>query len=198
MAVAFTRRSWWLWSGKHQEPKISNESSLNSASDLGLWESDSVKFPLVNGGNMGSSSRRVKRKWQSREESKIDHEYDVVMVPSDGGCVSGSESDDSDWSVGWLEPYGPGFDSDNDSDDSFAVLVPCYGRGREENFKDKFLDTIGNVPDMYAAEQANHARVFFLIVSIIHNPLFLCFSLPVQRTSTRNNGSPLSGAADIP
>ena len=45
---------------------------------------------------------------QSREERRIDREYDVVIVLSDagGGCLSGSESDDSDWSIGWLEPHG--------------------------------------------------------------------------------------------
>ncbi|KAA8538182.1 hypothetical protein F0562_027790 [Nyssa sinensis] len=154
MAVAFTHVSWWLWSGKRQEPKISRGSSLKSSPDSGLWELDTVKFSLVNGANMASTSRRVKRKWQSREERKIDREYDAVVVPSDGGCVSGSESDDSDWSIGWSEPHGPGFQSDDDSEDSFAVLVPCYGRGRgdlEKNSKDKFLGTIGNIPDIYAA-----------------------------------------------
>lgn len=152
MAVAFTPLSWWLWSGKHREPKITKGSPLNSSPDVGLLELDTLKFPLVRGGNMASTSRKVKRKWTSRKERKIDREHDVVVVPSDGGCVSGSESDDSDWSIGWLEPHGPGFQDDNDSDDSFAVLVPCYGLGHEdveENPKDRFLETI---PDIYAAE----------------------------------------------
>lgn len=81
---------------------------------------------------MRSSSRRVKKKWRSREERKIDREYDLVLVPSDGGCLSGSESDDSDWSIGWLEPHSADFISDTESENSFAVLVPCYGRGRCE------------------------------------------------------------------
>ncbi|CAK9186591.1 unnamed protein product [Ilex paraguariensis] len=159
MAVAFTNLSWWLWSGKHQEAKMSSGSSLNTSPDSGLWELDSVKFPLVHNRNMTSSSRRVKRKWHSREERKIDREYDVVLVPSDGGCVSGSESDDSDWSIGWLEPHGPDFQSDDDLDDSFAVLVPCYGRIREDledNLKDKFLEKVGNIPDIYAAESKKY------------------------------------------
>ncbi|KAG5543848.1 hypothetical protein RHGRI_016565 [Rhododendron griersonianum] len=175
MAVAFTRLSGWMWGGKRQEPKTSNGSSLNSLSDAGLLELDTVKFPLFNGGQISSSSRRVKQKWKSREERKIDRELDVVVLPLDGGCVSGSESDDSDWSIGWLEPHGSEFQSDDDPDDSFAVLVPCYGRGRvhkEENFKHNFLDTIGNVPDMYAAafscfsllcrEQEVHGTMAFL------------------------------------
>jgi len=156
MAVTFNHLTWWLWSGKHQEPKLSNGSSLNSSPDSGMLELDAVKFPLV-GGNLAPPSRRVKRRWHSREERKIDREYDVVLVPSDGGCVSGSESDDSDWSIGWLEPHGPGFQSDDDSEDSYAVLVPCYGHvhdDMEENSKARVLDTIGigNIPDIYDNE----------------------------------------------
>ena len=50
MSVSLTHLSWWLWSGKHQEPKrLSNGSSLNSFQHSGLWESDALKFPLVKG-----------------------------------------------------------------------------------------------------------------------------------------------------
>lgn len=153
MAVAFTHLSWWLWSGKHQEPRIVNGPSKNSSADSGMWESDALRFLLAKQANMGSSSRRVKRKWHSREERKIDREYDVVLVPSDGGCVSGSESDDSDWSIGWLEPHGPEFPSDDESDSSFAVLVPCYGHhygGVVEDPKSNILSTVGNFPDGYS------------------------------------------------
>ncbi|XP_038714680.1 uncharacterized protein LOC120008435 [Tripterygium wilfordii] len=153
MAVAFNHLSWWLWSGKHQEPKVPNGSSLNSSPDSSLLESDNLKFPLVRGTNMASSSRRIKRKWHSREERKFDREYDVVLVPSDGGCVSGSESDNSDYSVGWLEPPGPGFHSDDETDNSFAVLVPCYGRvhdDRVEVSKNNILGAIVRVPDSYS------------------------------------------------
>ncbi|OMO50765.1 hypothetical protein CCACVL1_30268 [Corchorus capsularis] len=108
---------------------------------------------------MASSSRRVKRKWHSREERKIDREYDVVLVPSDGGCVSGSESDGSDYSIGWLEPHGPGFHSDDDSDNSFAVLVPCYGHSQHnmvEDSKNKILGAIVNIPDNYSADKLTY------------------------------------------
>ena len=153
MAVAFTQLSWWSWSGKHQEPSISNGSSMNSSTDPSVWESDALRFPLAKQANMGSTSRRVKRKWHSREERKIDREYDIVLVPSDGGCVSGSESDDSDWSIGWLEPPGPGFPSDDETENSFAVLVPCYGHdygGMVEDPESNILSTIGNFPDGYS------------------------------------------------
>ena len=82
---------------KDKEP-ISNGSSLNSSSDwgLGIREVDNVKFHSVKGAKIASATRKVKRKWHSREERRIDKEYDIVLVPSDGVCLSGSESDDSD------------------------------------------------------------------------------------------------------
>ncbi|KAK6940263.1 hypothetical protein RJ641_029794 [Dillenia turbinata] len=148
MALAFTNLSWWLWSGiKYQENKIPGSStSLNSSQELGLWDSEPSKFSAVKRGNM-PSSRKVKRKWHSREERKIEREYDVVVVPSDGVCFSGSESEDSDWSIGWMEPHAPGFLSsdDDESESSFAVLVPCYGLGNgvmEEVRKNIILETI--------------------------------------------------------
>lgn len=161
MALAFTHLSWWLWSGKHQEPRTPNGSSLSSSPDTGLWESDHLKFPRIKRANMASSSRRVKRKRHSREERKIDREYDVVLVPSDGGCVSGSESDGSDYSIGWLEPHGPGFHSDDGSDNSFAVLVPCYEHSEDNmvvDSKNKILGAIVNIPDNYSAESKKYVE----------------------------------------
>eukprot|EP00262_Sarcandra_glabra_P018312 TRINITY_DN6516_c0_g3_i1.p1 TRINITY_DN6516_c0_g3~~TRINITY_DN6516_c0_g3_i1.p1 ORF type:complete len:175 (+),score=32.99 TRINITY_DN6516_c0_g3_i1:57-581(+) len=159
MALAFPRLSWWLWGGKDHESTVPSASSLNSSLDLGLGirEPESVKFPSVKGTKMRSTSRRVKRKWQSREERRIDREYDLVLVPSDGGCLSGSESDDSDWSIGWLEPHAPDFLSDDETESSFAVLVPCYGRGRNElvdSSKNHVLGAFvpGNLPNGYTAE----------------------------------------------
>ncbi|XP_065847418.1 uncharacterized protein [Euphorbia lathyris] len=145
MAVAFTNLSWWLWSEKYQEGRMSN-TSLNARTDADLWETDTLKFPLV---QVANSSRRVRRKRHSREERKVDREYDIVLVPSDGGCVSGSESDDSDYSIGWLEPHGPSFESD----DSFAVLVPCYGCAQDhllEDSKKKVFGAIVNIQDGYS------------------------------------------------
>ncbi|KAG0470277.1 hypothetical protein HPP92_016450 [Vanilla planifolia] len=131
MVLTFTRLSCWLWGTTDHER---TNSPLISSSDFpsGFRELDYIKFPTGNGPRMGASSRRMKRKWQSREERRlrIDREYDMVIVPSDGGCLSGSESDDSDWSIGWLEPHADDFKADAGGPDStFAVLVPCYGRG---------------------------------------------------------------------
>ncbi|KAL2538523.1 hypothetical protein Fot_04945 [Forsythia ovata] len=69
-----------------------------------------------------------------------------------------SESDDSDWSIGWLEPHAPDFQSDDDADDSFAVLVPCYRldckelEGKEEETGNQFLSAIRNLPNQYSVE----------------------------------------------
>ncbi|CAI8585805.1 unnamed protein product [Vicia faba] len=160
MSVAFTNLSWWLWNEKHQESRVPKGGSKNSSTGLNMLESEVMRFPLVQA-NIGSSSRKVKRKWNSREERKVDREYDVVLVPSDGGCVSGSESDDSDWSIGWLEPHGPGFPSDGETDNSFAVLVPCYGRdyGRiQEDNKSNLLNGVGVFLDSYSDESKKYVE----------------------------------------
>ncbi|PKA48879.1 hypothetical protein AXF42_Ash016395 [Apostasia shenzhenica] len=133
MPIAFARLSHWVYGTKYHE---STNTGLNSSSDsLAFGDPDSVTFPPVNEFRMRSSERRMQRKWRSREERRlrIDREYDMVIVPSDGDCLSGSDSDGSDWSVGWMEPHGPDFlTGDGDTETSFAVLVPCYGRGRCE------------------------------------------------------------------
>ncbi|OIW16559.1 hypothetical protein TanjilG_17732 [Lupinus angustifolius] len=180
MAVAFTNLSWWLWSGKHQDSGIPNGSSINSSADPNVWESDILRFPLVMQQNIGSSSRRVKRKWHSREERKVDREYDVVLVPSDGGCVSGSESDDSDWSIGWLEPHGPGFPSDDETDNSFAVLVPCYGKdyGRMVDDPRRNLPNgAGNFPDSYSDGKSTSINIY---QSYLCAAVKLIFSKPLK------------------
>ncbi|GMH24674.1 hypothetical protein Nepgr_026517 [Nepenthes gracilis] len=129
--MGFPRFQWWLWGQKEIEQETSfTNSSSNSPShlSLGLRDTDckGARTP-------SSSQRKIKKKWQSREERRrVDKEYDVVLVPSNGVCLSGSESDDSDWSIGWLEPHGPDFLSDDETDDSFAVLVPCYKNDRKE------------------------------------------------------------------
>ena len=74
-----------------------------------------------------------------------------------------SESDDSDWLIGWLEPHGPGFPSDDETDNSFAVLVPCYGREQAydmmvEDPGSNFLSGVGNFPDSYSDESKKYVE----------------------------------------
>lgn len=162
MAVSITRLSWWLWGGKAEQTVPSGSSLNSSTSDfgLGLRDVDTVKFASVKGGKMHSTPpRRSKPKWNSREERRVDREYDVVLVPSDGGCLSGSESDDSDWSIGWMEPHAPDFQSDDETESSFAVLVPCYGRGRKdtvENPNKRIFGVIGDLASGYSADGKKH------------------------------------------
>lgn len=167
--MAFPRFQWWalpLWGGKEGEDKesASNGSSSVSLSDygygFGMREHDTVKFPLKGARVPSSSSpRKIKRKWHSREERKIDKEHDVVVVPTDGVSLSGSESEDSDWSIGWLEPHGPDFLSDDETDDSFAVLVPCYRNDRRgplvERPNSQLLDAIKNLTNEHFTEGKN-------------------------------------------
>ncbi|KAM7261693.1 hypothetical protein ACFE04_020770 [Oxalis oulophora] len=162
MAVSFTRFPCWLWGGsgntggggsKDKEAISSNGSSLNSSTDYGFGlnlnsSADIAKFST----KIASNPRKAKKKWQSREQRLIDREYDLVVVPSDGVCLSDSESDDSDWSIGWLEPHGPDFNTDDD-DDSFAVLVPCYTPGCKEvvgGSNNQLLSAIKNLPNEFS------------------------------------------------
>lgn len=90
-----------------------------------------IKVPAV-GSAVPSTSwqkRRGRRRKVSpkRNQKSIDTEFDLVIVPADGISMSGSESDVSDWSVGWFEPHHNSFTAENELEDSFAVLVPCYG-----------------------------------------------------------------------
>ncbi|KAF8089695.1 hypothetical protein N665_0499s0023 [Sinapis alba] len=44
------------------------------------------------------------------------------------GNVLFPQPDDPEWSIGWVEPHGPGFKSEDDDScgGGFVVLVPCY------------------------------------------------------------------------
>ncbi|KAL7143892.1 hypothetical protein ABFS83_08G221900 [Erythranthe nasuta] len=174
MALSFTKFSWLWLGGKEKEPVVSNGGLVNSINSVGDWglglrgESDNLKFYSVKevDSRMPSSNRKAKRKWKSREErgknKNVDREYDVVLVPSDGVCLSGSESDDSDWSIGWMEPHAPDFQSDDVADDSFAVLVPCYrhdiqeANTKEETSGVRFFNGVKNLPVDTFADGTNY------------------------------------------
>ncbi|XAR73492.1 hypothetical protein NMG60_11007479 [Bertholletia excelsa] len=150
MDFTWSRLSWWkFWRGEDKEP-VSNESSLNSSTDwgLGLKEVDDVKFSSVKGAQVASSTRKGKPQWQSGEQRSIDSDHDVVLVPRDGFV---SESDDSDWSIGWLEPLAPDFQGDEEGEDSFAVLVRCYSNVcmELEGPNSQLLGAIRNPPNVY-------------------------------------------------
>ncbi|KAK9074903.1 hypothetical protein SSX86_003222 [Deinandra increscens subsp. villosa] len=161
MSFSLTRFSWWYWSnGKDKQPIISS----GSASDSMKLSSSKKKEAKL------SSSKKVKKKWQSREERKrvVDKEYDIVLVPSDGVCLSASDesSYDSDWSIGWMEPHAPDFfqsdeedvESEAVTDNSFAVLVPCYRNDcrdpkmEEQKPSNQFLNVLTDFPNGFPAD----------------------------------------------
>jgi hypothetical protein len=181
MPFSFTRFSWRLWGGKEKEP-VSNGSSMNSSFEwgFGLREPETVKFPSAKGTKIASPQRKVKRKWQSREERRIevqgnwqskeerriDREFDAEVVPSDGVCLSGSESDDPDWSIGWFEPHGPDFDSN----DGLAVLVPSYRPGCKkvvEGSNNQLLSAIKNL-----ADELSPGKSYCFLPLVLHLLLF--------------------------
>nr|GMD49277.1 Amelogenin, X like [Ipomoea batatas] len=166
-----SRLTWWWWGGKDKEPAPSE----SSVQDWGFGfreQGDSLKFRPVRGPgpNVSSPSRKVKRKWKSREERRrVDKEYDMVLVPSDGACLTGSESDDSDWSIGWLEPHAPGFQSDDEAEDSFGVLVPCYRNGCkalevEEESSNRFSSAIKSLPIEYST-----VALIEILITVMYN-----------------------------
>ncbi|XP_042445088.1 uncharacterized protein LOC122029999 [Zingiber officinale] len=140
--MAFARFSIWIWGRKDHES--ANSTLVPPEFPSGFKEA--ADYSNVH--RTRSNWRRNKKNLQNRKERRIDKEYDIVLVPSDGGCMSGSESDDSDWSIGWSEPHGPEFGSDSEAEKSFAVLVRCYGRGRNEQAKNSRTHVLGEVSHM--------------------------------------------------
>lgn len=154
--------SWNMWGGGGRRE---NEKEQVSEWGVSLKECEVVK---ENKKVSSPSHRKFGRKREEKKEERtIDREYDVVFVPSDGGdwCfLSGSESDDSDWSIGWLEPLGSDFESNDDDDDedsggdSFAVLVPCYSPGCKEieGSSNVLLNAIKNLPNEFSSDGKNY------------------------------------------
>ncbi|KAK9036253.1 hypothetical protein V6N11_078261 [Hibiscus sabdariffa] len=131
MTVSFPGFPSRFWGGgKKEKQSVAKGSSLKSSS--ATVESRTKITPA-----------KGKGKWQG-----IDKEFDIVVVPSDGGY----ESDGPEWSIGWEEPHGAGFRDGEDDDGGgggggggFVVLVPCYKHGCKELVygpNDKFLSAI--------------------------------------------------------
>ncbi|KAJ4887597.1 hypothetical protein Rs2_27345 [Raphanus sativus] len=101
MAVSFPRLPRWLCGGGGNTKKDSKGSppSLNHSLKKSKTGSSSLKKMKRGGG----------------EEGKMGN----VLFP---------EPDDPEWSIGWVEPHGPGFKSEDDTGGGggFVVLVPCY------------------------------------------------------------------------
>ncbi|XP_071684350.1 uncharacterized protein [Lolium perenne] len=138
-AMGLGRFTHWLWPGtaarvaSHELPATTLTSASLPDFPSGFREPDAVTFSSAEAGGRRGRQRRARSQRRGRGECRVDKEYDMVIVPSDaGGCLSGSESDDSDWSIGWLEPQAPEMQTDGDPETGFAVLVPSYRRGHAE------------------------------------------------------------------
>ncbi|KAF8701983.1 hypothetical protein HU200_033317 [Digitaria exilis] len=139
MAMSLSRFSQWMWPGsrtrsrKGREPPAGSTAVANGLfpdSPSGFREPDAVGHP---GSGVGRPPKGKSRRRGGHGEASADGEHGMVIVQSDGdGCLSDADSDGSDWSIGWLEPLAPDLQSEGDSEGSFAVLVPCYRRGRIE------------------------------------------------------------------
>ncbi|AQK52287.1 uncharacterized protein LOC100277074 [Zea mays] len=130
--MSLSRFSQWIWPGSRARNRRGRDREppawSSTAVTKGLFPDSPSGFrePDAGVGRTGMISRRG-----GRAEDRVDSEHGMVIVQSDGdGCLSDSDSDASDWSIGWLEPLAPDLHSDVDSEGSFAVLVPCYRRGR--------------------------------------------------------------------
>ena len=80
-----------------------------------------VSFPRLPrwlcGGGGGSTKKHSKGSSPSLKKT-IKGKMGNVLFP---------EPDDPEWSIGWVEPHGPGFKSEDDTGGGgFVVLVPCY------------------------------------------------------------------------
>ncbi|GMI94122.1 hypothetical protein HRI_003081500 [Hibiscus trionum] len=141
MAVSFSGFRWWFRGVGNKKDKqlVSNGSCLHSSSS----SSDTVKF-------------QTKGKWAGGEKTRV--------VQPDGLILSGYESDGPEWSIGWEEPHGPGFQADDEDDGGFAVLVPCYKPGCKqlvEGPNNQLLSAIKNLSNGFSSEGSNSVQQWF-------------------------------------
>ena len=83
----------------------------------------------------------IKRKELELESFGSSGSESVAVASSAAGAVD-------EWSVGWTEPLGPGFQSDEEGDDGgFLVLVPCYRAVSEGSGNNQLLTAVKNLPN---------------------------------------------------
>ncbi|CAH8320449.1 unnamed protein product [Eruca vesicaria subsp. sativa] len=72
------------------------------------------------------------------------------------GNVMFPEPDDPEWSIGWVEPHGPGFKSEDDTGSGgggFVVLVPCYKKVMDGSGNQIPTSFLSPAPDKKNMEQ---------------------------------------------
>uniref|UniRef100_A0A7N1A488 Uncharacterized protein n=1 Tax=Kalanchoe fedtschenkoi TaxID=63787 RepID=A0A7N1A488_KALFE len=146
MGAPFSSISRWLWTGKNKLGPASNKSSPSECCSAGASKFVTYASPSSKGNLMTLNSRNGMR---------VDAEYDAVLVQPDADGISESESGELDWSIGWLESFSPEFQSDDENDGTYAVLVPCYKPGCMEVMegpKPPFGNVIKGLSCDYSAE----------------------------------------------
>ncbi|CAH2076108.1 unnamed protein product [Thlaspi arvense] len=118
---------WWLLGGRKEK------------------ETEALKFPTkINRGK----GRVIKRK-----------ELELESFGSSGSAesVAAAAADGPEWSVGWTEPHGPGFQGDEEGDDGgFLVLVPCYRAVVEGSSNNQLLAAVKNLPNGLSPDGKNY------------------------------------------
>ncbi|XP_010519142.1 PREDICTED: uncharacterized protein LOC104798665 [Tarenaya hassleriana] len=136
MAVTFPRLPRWLCGGgnskdREKEPITKGSSSLNP-------QLEPAKF-------LPKKTKKARRGWLGREEEKLGN----VVFP---------EPDDPEWSIGWVEPHGPGFKAadgeDEDGDSGFVVLVRCYKKVMDGS-GNQILGVANNLPNGFSPDGKN-------------------------------------------
>ncbi|CAE6153214.1 unnamed protein product [Arabidopsis arenosa] len=120
---------WWLLGGRKEK------------------ETEALKFPT-------KITRVNKRKELEIESFGSSGSESVAVV----ACVGVGVGDGPEWSVGWTEPHGPDFQSDDEGDDGgFLVLVPCYRavvEGSSNN--NQLLSAVKNLPNGLPPDGKNY------------------------------------------
>ncbi|GAU32793.1 hypothetical protein TSUD_152420 [Trifolium subterraneum] len=114
------------------------------------------------------------------DETRIDKEYDV----NDECFLSGSEPDYSNWSIGWLEPLGSDFESNDNDDDSFVVLVPCGSLGCKEG-----------VFAYFQISESYKILLYDYDVAGVVNSIFSKWSISADKSTWNISGEICSGKA---
>ncbi|KAL1196410.1 hypothetical protein V5N11_023105 [Cardamine amara subsp. amara] len=134
MAVSFPRLPRWLCGGNAKE-REKKESLPKGSSSL----NNSLKKTSKTASS-SSSVKKTKRGWIGKGGGSGGGEEEKM------GNVVFPEPDDPEWSIGWVEPHGPGFITEDDDCGGFVVLVPCYK---------KVIDSSGNqIPNLFFSPAA--------------------------------------------
>jgi hypothetical protein len=129
--MTFSDIARWLLGRRESKPRPPRPSASFPAKGKSTRPSASFTAKEKSPGQHGAGQRAARhgrKRLGEVDEWRVDKEIDGFVVLAEGGdWTSCSDSDESDWSIGWFERLSSEFSSDNESDNSFAVLVPCYG-----------------------------------------------------------------------